>query len=352
MENIFSFIRIRPERLPFDCCCLCLYPAVRPFILPLMTKLILSNFQAPGDLIMLTAAVRDLHLLYPGRFLTDIRSSCPDIWENNPFLYALDEQDPEVANLVCEYPLIHQSNQLPYHFIHGFIHFLNEKLDLRIMPTAFKGDIHLSDMERSWMPQVQEHTGDDRPYWLIVSGGKFDFTAKWWAPERYQAVVNHFKDKVLFVQVGDPNHNHPSLDNVLDLRGQTDFRQLIRLVYHSAGVLTPVSVLMHLAAAVPSKPGMPPLRPCVVVAGGREGTHWEAYPNHQFIHTIGALPCCATGGCWKSRVLPLGDGDEKDQPENLCSRPVGFLPACLDMISAADVIRRIEIYYEGGILCY
>ena len=34
-------------------------------------------------------------------------------------------------------------------------------------------------------------------------------------------------------------------------------------------------------------------RPCVVVAGGREPAHWEAYPDHQFIHNNGALRCCA-----------------------------------------------------------
>lgn len=31
-----------------------------------MEELILSNFQAPGDAVMLTAAVRDLHRAYPG----------------------------------------------------------------------------------------------------------------------------------------------------------------------------------------------------------------------------------------------------------------------------------------------
>ena len=31
-------------------------------------KLILRNFQSPGDIVMLTAAVRDLHRCYPGRY--------------------------------------------------------------------------------------------------------------------------------------------------------------------------------------------------------------------------------------------------------------------------------------------
>ena len=107
---------------------------------------------------------------------------------------------------------------------------------------------------------------------------------------------------------------------------------------------------MHLAAAVEVKPGMPLNRPCVVVAGGREPPHFTAYPHHQFIHTVGALLCCDNGGCWKSRAVPLGDGDVNDRPDALCVDPVGTLPRCMDMITADDVIRRIELYFQGGAL--
>jgi hypothetical protein len=407
-------------------------------------KLILRNFLSPGDIVMLTAAVRDLHRCYPGRFVTDVRTPSPELWLNNPYLTTLDEKDPTVRILDCEYPLIHQSNQRPYHFIHAFIAFINEKLGLEIRPTEFRGDIHLSEEEKSWPSQVEEICGDDRPFWLVSAGGKQDFTNKWWDPRRYQEVVDHFQGRILFVQVGLPDHHHPPLEGVIDLRGCTNLRHLVRLVYHAQGVLCPVTSLMHLAAAVPIRgrysewegngtggncsegkdnrngeceggresgnpssklqapngdggndasddaadrsvrapvsnglltptlscpSGRPPggegdrgeqapeqrigrTRPCVVVAGGREPTHWEAYPNHQFIHTIGALPCCQTGGCWKSRVRPLGDGDVKDRPEDLCVNVVGDLPKCMDMITADEVIRRIELYFDGGAVAY
>jgi hypothetical protein len=88
------------------------------------------------------------------------------------------------------------------------------------------------------------------------------------------------------------------------------------------------------------------------VAGGREPTQWEAYPHHQFIHTIGALPCCESGGCWKARAVPLGDGDVKDEARNRCDDLVGALPRCMDMISAEEVCRRIEMYFSGGAVRY
>jgi hypothetical protein len=314
-----------------------------------MRGLILRSPLSPGDIIMLTAAVRDLHRCYPGRFATDVRTHCHALWEHNPHLTSLVETAPGVEVIDCDYPLIERCNQEPWHCLHGFIQFLNQRLRLRIRPTEYRGDIHLSALERSWYSQVHEFVGADIPFWIVSAGGKYDVTVKWWAVDRYQAVVDHFRDRLLFVQVGAVGHHHPRLERVLDLRGRTDLRQLVRLVYHAQGVLSPVTALMHLAAAVEVKPGMPVQRPCVVIAGGREPPHWEAYSHHQFIHRVGALPCCAHGGCWRDRIRPLGDGDERDQPDRLCVEPEGSLPRCMAMITPEEVSRRIECYLEGGV---
>lgn len=317
-----------------------------------MQKLILKNFQSPGDIVMLTAAVRDLHISYPESFRTDVRTLCPELWENNPYLTPLNENDSDVRVIDCNYPLVSKSNATPHHFIHGFIQYLNNRLKLNITPSVFKGDIHLTSDEKNWVSQVHEFVGVDIPFWIIVSGGKTDYTIKWWDSARYQAIVDYYSDRICFVQVGGKGHVHPPLNGVIDLRGKTNLRQLIRLVFHSQGVLCPVTSLMHLAAAVETKGGIPKNRPCVVVAGGREPAHWEAYPHHQFIHTNGSLKCCEQGGCWKSRTRPLGDGSEKDTPVHLCVDPIGNLPRCMDIISAKDVIDRIKLYFSGGAINY
>lgn len=313
-----------------------------------MKKLILRNFQSPGDIVMLTAAVRDLHAAYPGEFATDVRTPCPALWENNPYLTPLREQERDVQLIDCHYPLIHQSNHAPYHFLHGFIDYLNQRLGLAIRPTRFCGDVHLSVREKSWISQVEEQVHRTVPFWIVVGGGKRDFTIKWWAHDRYQAVIDHFDGKIQFVQVGERGHEHPPLANTIDLRGKTDLRQLIRLVHHAQGVLCPVTLVMHLAAAVEVRSGMPKNRPCVVIAGGREPPHWEAYPHHQFLHRAGALRCCDDGGCWKSRVRPLGDRAPGDRADQLCVDVVGNLPHCMDLIRADDAIRAIELYFAGG----
>ena len=169
---------------------------------------------------------------------------------------------------------------------------------------------------------------------------------------RFQEVVDHFHGRIQFVQVGTRGDFHPALANVIDLRGRTNLRELIQVIHQAEGVLTPVSLPMHLAAAVATNNSHVKRRPCVVVAGGREPPSWETYPQHQFIHTSGALTCCAEGGCWKARAYPVGDGDEKDKPQNLCTNLSGSLPRCMDLITSDEVIRRISIYYEGGVLAY
>ncbi len=303
---------------------------------------------------MLTAAVRELHLACPGQFLTDVRTPTPAIWENNPYLTPLDDADPDIERIEMNYPLIHRSNTAPYHFIHGYVQFLEERLGVRIPLTFFKGDIHLTEEEKQWMSQVEE-TGFRQNFWIMIAGGKYDFTTKWWNPASYQEVVDHFLGRIQFVQCGETHHWHPPLENVINLVGKTDTRQFIRLTYHAAGVVCPITFAMHLAAAVEAKPGKPMNRACVVLAGGREPAQWEAYPHHQFISTNGALRCCDNGGCWKCRCQRVGDGDPKDN--DLCPLPVQVaddlhIPRCLDMIRPEDVVRRIEMYYEGGALEY
>ncbi len=73
-------------------------------------KVIFRNFLSPGDIVMLTAAVRDLKLSYP-EIQVDVRTSAEAIWENNPYLTKLDEEDSEVNIIKAEYPLIHSSNE-------------------------------------------------------------------------------------------------------------------------------------------------------------------------------------------------------------------------------------------------
>jgi Mannosyltransferase putative/Glycosyltransferase family 9 (heptosyltransferase) len=314
-----------------------------------MRRLVLECDLPLGDVVLLTAAVRDLQLSYPGQFLVDVRTRFPAVWQNNPYLTPIADGQSRVVRLRCQYPLIQHANAGPFHVVHGFIAFLNEALGLTIRPSRMRGDLHLTADERAGPSPICAHLGQRVPYWILGAGGKYDYTIKWWSARRFQAVVDRLRERVLFVQVGHLDDYHPRLSGVLDLCGRTTTRQLIHWIAHAQGVLCPVTALMHLAAATETveDPGSP--CPCVVVAGGREPPHWEAYPEHQFIHTVGALACCRQGGCWKSRTFALGDGSALDRAEHRCVDVVDRLPRCMDMITVDEVVRRVELYFTGGV---
>lgn len=337
-------------------------------------RIIFENYLSPGDIVCMTAGIRDLHENHPHEYLTEVRTASNDIWENNKYVTKFDDEDNEVdlsdlggeqlteaiynvwdedkiPKIELEYPLIHRSNTGPNHFTEGYTDSIERVLNIRIRDRLMRGHIDISEDERQWVSQVQEITNRDTHYWIVVNGGKMDFTAKWWDPIRMQHVVNNLPG-ITFVQVGSSEHYHVPLygNNVINLIDKTNMRELIRLTYHSSGVITPVSLMMHLAAAVPvrrKKTYGRLNRPCVVIAGGREPSTWEAYCNHAYLHTCGMLSCCDNGGCWKSRTVPIGDGDDKDN--SLCLFPEvsenGItIPACLKMITVDKVVSAVKDY--------
>ncbi len=306
-------------------------------------KLILINRLSPGDILVMTNAIRDLHLAWPGRFETEVRTPCPDIFNNNPYITKLKYDEAEYCNtntwfaanpgktkmlgdIMCidmQYPLIHSSGARGAHFAEGHREFLESTLGIKIPQTKISPELYLNDIEKSGY-------GIRGKYWVINAGSKSDYTLKQYP--YYQEVIDLLKDKIQFVQIGVKSHLHKPLEGVIDMVGNTDsIRDLFSLINMADGVLTCVSLPMHVAAALKS--------PCVVVAGAREGTRWELYPNHRFIYVNGCLPCAKHDGCWKSK-------------DSECVSKKDGVPKCMSLIKPQEVAREIERYYEGGVLKY
>lgn len=314
-----------------------------------MKKLILHANLSLGDIVCFTAAVRELHTGYPGRFITDIRTPFPALWEHNPHITPLNDDDSEAEHIECHYDrdryvTVNKSNQHPIHLIEAYCRDLSNTLGLPgLRPRELHGHIVLSPDEYNMMSIPHERHNVQR-YWIIVCGGKTDATVKWWIPEYAQRVVDYFRGRIQFVQVGHigEGHWHADLRDVIDLRGQTDVRQLIRLVHSACGVVCGITSLMHLAAAVPRPTWQRRPRPCVVIAGGREPRTWYSYKNHRVLETVGSLQCCRDGGCWQSHTLSIGGENER-----LCERVINNHPKCMQMIRPESVILEIERCLEG-----
>ncbi len=323
---------------------------------------IFKSYLSPGDILMLTAAVREFKNHYREKVNIQVDTSCDQIWQNNPYLSNFEFKQAgkyilpnDTIILDASYTeAINKSSVRPYHFIDGYIQFLNTKLNLNLRCTKFSGDVFLSKEEETdnFLKKVADV---EKPYWIINAGGKYDYTRKWWPTENYQKVVNALKDKITFVQVGEKGHWHVPLENTINMIGRTTLRSFFQLMHRAVGVITPVSFPMHAAAAVKSSYGLLK-RPCVVIAGGGESVNWEQYDGHQFLHRVGTMKCCATGGCWKSRVVPIEPLNDKKNT-SLCLYPIkvdngmSFAKCMLD-ITPDEVIAAVEKYYVGGILSY
>lgn len=73
-------------------------------------RVLVRSFQRPGDIVMLTGAVRDLQKAHPGKYVVDVRTTASPLWDNNPHLTPSKECDPGVQVRELQYPAIHQSN--------------------------------------------------------------------------------------------------------------------------------------------------------------------------------------------------------------------------------------------------
>lgn len=326
-------------------------------------RYILAHHRSPGDLVCLTSLVRDIHLTYPGQFELDVNTTVKPIWDNNPYLTRLwnhKEKNPVIERpgtkmITCQYGNgIREQNHETIHFAAYFHRDFEKQTGIHVPCHHPHGDIHLTEEEKN-TPPVHGR------YWLMMTGGKSDFTIKVWHKNYFQEVTDRLGEMGLGVVQSGATHGghwHPKLngDHVIDLVGWGGFREWLQQIYHAEGVICGVTGAMHMAAALH--------KPCVVIGGGREAWWWEAYVNenkgfgplasgkvpvpHKFLHTIGLLDCCRHHGCWKNKVVPLGND------KLICKLPVMTpempVAKCMQMITPDHVVNAVKEYYTDGTL--
>lgn len=368
-------------------------------------KIIFSHKRALGDEVMFSAGVRDFKMLFPD-IRINVTGHHPAIWKNNPYIDpTLTKDEPDVEIYKVGYKAINSANNTSIHFSTMFLLDMIAVADLESrLPISLgefcstfgngevgdpclghphkstesrepyislvekykgfsnefsrmRGDLHLTEEEKK-ANIVRDIYGFDK-YWVIAPGGKRDATTKIWDWRKFKEVVDHFKDRIQFVMIGKSDLLVEPIDGVIDLvdKFNDDLRGLFSLVYNAQGCVSGLSALMHLAAALPEKDtsgNTIRTKPCVTICGGREPTGWTWYTHHQMLHSNATMDCCATGGCWKARTIPL----QKDPKHNksLCSHTVKTqgrtVQQCMENITSQDMIRAIEKYFEGNLYTY
>lgn len=299
--------------------------------------IIIRNWQGAGDAVQITAVIRDLHLAHPARFRVAVETWAQDLFLHSPYIAPRDQMPANLQPIKVEGFCPNDDQQ---HLLSGFNRALGEKLGLHIPLSRIGGDIHLSIEERKAPPRFPV------PYWLVWAGGHMGMSTKWWNPAYHQRVVDHFKGRLLFVQMGAAEHWHERLSGAVDLVGKTTLRDTVSLMYHAGGVVSGISFGMHLAAAVPMPPGGRDRRPAVIIAGGRESIPLIQYPTQTVLHNIGQLHCCLGGACWKNKAH-VAAGQTPDCLQPIKVRDDLTLPRCMTMIKPEQVIDAIEGYLAG-----
>jgi ADP-heptose:LPS heptosyltransferase len=324
--------------------------------------LILRHRLALGDAVLFTGLIRDINRAYPDRFDICIDSHFREVWANNHNARLVHKNDskgtPKPLDVRIRYVdgITAAGRGQKVHMLSWYHKDFEKKTRLPVPVTEPKGDLHLVGNEQD--PVVQGR------YWVIVAGGKSDVTNKLWLKDNWQSLIYALrKVGITCVQVGATHnrHIHHELNGVVNLVGKLpSSRDLFNVIYHSEGVICPVTAAMHIAACYD--------KPCVVIAGGREEPWWEAYTNtfkafgphctevameHRFLHTIGLLSCCTQKGCWKKRTVPIEPDDHKPGGQSkLCKMPVHHpdmaIAKCMDMISPEHVLEAVMSYYEDG----
>lgn len=278
-------------------------------------NLILTTTLPPGDCAVLTATIYSLHAQFPHQFYTDVRSNHNEIFQFNPHVTKLNDGE----KIEMHYPLISKSNTVPASYLHGFAAYLGSQLEIPLSLQTNRPHLFVGPDEK---PLLEPGT-----YFLISPGLKDDFPLKSYPVEYYQNIIDELRGEVNFVQIGRSDHNHPRLNNCMNLVGKTSLRQLIVLAKHCIGGLGPSTLLQHLCAAWE--------KPYVLLLGGTEARPWQDhYPCQHTYHTIGLLDCCASGSCGKTTL-----GDCK-YPVLDFSRPS---PMCMSLIQPSSVVQRIRL---------
>lgn len=283
---------------------------------------------ASGDIVVLTAVIRDLKATYPDLEIC-FNGMAGEIWQHNPHISTARAN--RFNTRVCDQYEIGYDYKHRKHIIECLRRDLEQEMDITLQRGPNVGEIFMT-------PEELEHREIEEPYWVVMGGGKTDISIKWYP--YYQEIIDRLKGRIKFVQCGKAGiDHHPQLKNVMNKVGQTGVRDFLSLLYHADGVLSPITFAMHAYAALPPNPERP--KRGVVLCGGREDISLTYYPHNSYLHTLGQLDCCMTYGCMRS----WSHKDHLDPAMNcLKVTKIGdtSYARCMTMIQPVDVIDAIQ----------
>jgi ADP-heptose:LPS heptosyltransferase len=293
-------------------------------------QVIFHNRQAIGDILTMTAAIRDFKSTFP-QTRVGVSTTAMHIWDHNPYIDHSFRDQKQILKIGPTF-LTNKSNMWNLHMCNAFRLDIENKLHLSIPQGPITPDIWMTEEEYNRPPLIEG------PYWVFIYGGEPGWPTKQY--HKWQEVINLLREDITIVQLGVSNHPYPVLNGCVNYIGKTEdrntgIRDLFNIFLHSQGSLGLVSMHMHLSAAFGN--------PCVVVAAAREPAWFTQYFGHQYVQTNGTMFCSEHKACWACKLEGCRNKTEMDGKQ---------VPKCVSIIEPEEVAEAVRKYYKGGRLEY
>ena len=314
----------------------------------------LFKVSAPlGDSVIFSCLLKDYKEMFPNETLYIIHNELfIDLYKNNSIvniynpsikydkifdynLYKID-QNPKWR----EKPGIKSLQDVPY-WIFNYV------FNLKLQHNNYIPCIDLDDYQKT---QIES----DKPICLInPMANFFMLDGRTFGINRYQQIINEFKDKINFVTIGNGKYNSllrcTPLQNIWkDLINKTSIYELLRWINSSKIILTHESGLWHIAAIKSDKP-----RDVIVLFGARwlKTTNFYKTPNVNIHYMQSQNLQYYKEHCYRfvedneCHCAPLISKINNIPVGNVCKSPVLFngelLSDCMTNISIEEVKQEI-----------
>ena len=294
----------------------------------IMEKVIFRNKLAIGDNLVFTIALRELQKKYPNKYQTGIISFYPEVYENNTNITIFSKEEAQNIKIIdVDYHHEFVNRKVSgKHFAQGYITCLNNLFNLNIDLTDCRPDIFITDEENIRALDILGENNIKDKFWLLSPGFKQDMPLKNYSAFQWQKFINEMEyNDIQIVQTGDKVAINPRFKNVKSLVGELNLREYFAVASLSNGMIGYPSLQMHLAAGL--------RKPCIVVAGSREGISWNSYDNQHYLHSVGLLNCCQLYACWKKDIQYCTNYDYKSG-----------IARCMQLIDVKQIIDIVMKY--------
>jgi ADP-heptose:LPS heptosyltransferase len=215
----------------------------------------------------------------------DIKIIESDVWIGNPYITVdyTEYQSGRVALLQLNNPEANYcKNDTPQKAFHRWDkHIIEQMCEFYKIPNpSLKCDLFFTDREQQKVKTIISKLGTR--FVTIEPNSKTNYTANRAYPfGKWQSIVNELAPDIQIVQIGRPGAK--TLNNVVDMTGETSFREAALLIGESELFLSTEGGLTHAATATST--------PALTVLTGYQKESMVAYPQNINVNIASHGPC-------------------------------------------------------------